>query len=164
MQVEKVGRLEILVASLRSRNDTLATRSMVLLQIEVDGPKTSRAENQRFSLQRDKSGRGQACIWSSEQSENERKSEIQCKKDNSERGDCTRWITRGQCSLGDSCALTHEPKKKGKGKGRFRSLSPTGSPHRTSKGDGKGSGDGGLKGTKNLLLKVRQGKRTDYLV
>ena len=28
MQVEKVGRLEILVASLRSRNDTLATRSM----------------------------------------------------------------------------------------------------------------------------------------
>ena len=48
---------------------------------------------------------------------NERKSEIQCKKkDNSERGDCTRWITRGQCSFGDSCALTHEPKKKGRGK------------------------------------------------
>ena len=86
------------------------------------------------------------------------------KKDNSERGDCTRWITRGQCSFGDSCALTHEPNKKGKGKGRLRSPSPTGSPHRTSNGDGKGSDDGGLKGTQKLAGKSPSGKRTDYLV
>ena len=35
---------------------------------------------------------------------------------------------------------------KGKGEGRPRSLSPTGSPHRNSKGDGKGSDDGSAQG------------------
>ena len=41
--------------------------------------------------------------------------------------------------FGDSCASKHEPNKEGKGKGRPGSPSPTGSTHRNSKGDGKGS-------------------------
>ena len=79
-------------------------------------------------------------------------------KNNSERGDCIRWITKGQCSFGDSCAFKPEPNKKGKGKGRPRSPSPTGSPHRKSKGDGKGSDDGGSKGTPKFSGKRPSGK------
>ena len=62
-------------------------------------------------------------------------------KNNSERGDCIRWTTKNQYSFGEACAFKHAPKKKGKGKGRPRSLVQTGSPHRSSKGDGKGSVD-----------------------
>ena len=50
-------------------------------------------------------------------------------KHNSERGDCCRWITKGQCSCGEACAFKHDPNKKGEGKGRSRSLSPAGSPN-----------------------------------
>ena len=78
-------------------------------------------------------------------------------KNNPKRGDCIRWITKGQCSFGDSCAFKHEPNKKGKRKGRSRSPSPTGSPHRNSEGDGKGSDDGGAKAYRQLAVKeVRQ--------
>ena len=79
-------------------------------------------------------------------------------KHNSETGDCIRWITRGQCSLADSCAFNHDPNKKGKGKGRPRSLSPTGSPHRNSKGDGEGSDDAGAHGTPKFTDKSPSGK------
>ena len=40
--------------------------------------------------------------------------------------------------------------RKSKGKGWLRSPSPTASPHRNSKGDGKGNDDGGAKGTQSL--------------
>ena len=66
-------------------------------------------------------------------------------KNNSDRGDCIRWITEGQCSFGEACAFKHDPNKKGKKKGRPRSPSPTRSPHRNSKGDGKGSDDASAK-------------------
>ena len=56
------------------------------------------------------------------------------------------WIRKGQCSSCSSCAFEHEPIKKGKGKGRLRSLSPTSSPHRNSKGDGKGVDDASATG------------------
>ena len=63
-------------------------------------------------------------------------------KNNSKRGDCIRWTTKGQCSDGEACAFKHDPNKKGKGKGRPRSLSSTGAPRRNSTCDGKGSDDG----------------------
>ena len=81
-------------------------------------------------------------------------------KNNSERGDCIRWTTKGQCSDGEACAFKHDPNKNGKGKGRPRSLSSTGAPHRNSNCDGKGSDDGSA----IRVVKVRQGKQKDYLV
>ena len=54
---------------------------------------------------------------------------------------------KGQCSFGEACASKYDPKKKGSGKGRLHSRFPTGSPHRNSKGDGKGGDDGNAKGT-----------------
>ena len=65
-QLEKLGRIEICDASLRWR-DYMWRPDISLLQIEVDGPKTSRAEHQRFSIQSEKSRRGQTCNRSSEQ-------------------------------------------------------------------------------------------------
>ena len=82
-------------------------------------------------------------------------------KKNSERGDCIRsFSSKGLCSFGEACAFKHYPNKKVKGKGQPRSLSPTGSPHRNSKGDGKGDDDdgkgdddGGAKGTHKFIGK-----------
>ena len=71
-----------------------------------------------------------------------------------------------QCSFGDSCAFKPEPSNRGTGKGRARSLSPPGTPHRNSKGDGKGGAvltEVQPQAHKNLLVKIRQGKRTDHL-
>ena len=42
---------------------------------------------------------------------------------------------------------------RGKGKGRLRSPSPTGSPHRNSKGDGRGSDDGQARGSPKFVGK-----------
>ena len=61
-----VGRIEKRVASLRPRDD-IRRPEVRLLRIEVDGPKTSRADNQGFSFQSEKSRRGQTCNRSSEQ-------------------------------------------------------------------------------------------------
>ena len=70
----------------------------------------------------------------------------------------------------------HEPNIKGKVKGRPCSLSPTGSRHQNSRGDGNFGEDRGAKDTTtfagkipsekstNLLVKVRQGKLTDNVV
>ena len=33
-------------------------------------------------------------------------------KNNSEKGDCIRWTTQGQCLCGHSCAFKHEPKER----------------------------------------------------
>ena len=41
-------------------------------------------------------------------------------KNNTERGDCIRWTTEVQSSLGEACAFKHDPNKKGKGMGRPR--------------------------------------------
>ena len=71
-------------------------------------------------------------------------------KTDSRRGDCIRWTTKGRCSFGEACAFKHDRNKKGKGNGRPRSPSPTGSPHRISKGDGMGGADGGATSTPNL--------------
>ena len=80
-------------------------------------------------------------------------------KNNSERRDCIRWTTKGQCSDGEACAFKHDPNKKGKGKGRPRSPSSTGSPHRNLIGDGKGSDDESA----IRVVKFRQGWQRDYL-
>ena len=85
---------------------------------------------------------------------------------NSKRGDCTRWMTKGQRSFGDSRAFKHEPNKTGKGMGRPRSPFPTGSPHRSQKSDGKSTDDGGAQGTPNFtgqttLYKLQQRKLSE---
>ena len=104
-----------------------------MLQIDVNGPKTSRAENQGFSFQSEKSRRGETCKRSSEQR----------KCDGERQRKCQQQLR--ECR--DSCAFMHEPHKTGKGKKRPRSPSPTGSAHLNSKGVGKGSDDGGATGT-----------------
>ena len=71
---------------------------------------------------------------------------------------CIRWTTKGQCSFGDSCAFKHEPDMNVEGKGRPRSPSPTGSPHRNSKRDGKSGDDGSTKGTPKHTGKSPSGK------
>ena len=79
-------------------------------------------------------------------------------KNKSERRDCTNRTTKSPGSFGEACAFKHEPNKKGKVKGRPRALSPTGSPHRNSKGDGKGSDDGNAKGAPKFTGKSPSGK------
>ena len=72
---------------------------------------------------------------------------------------------KGHCSCGEGYAFKHDTNKKCKGKGRPRSLFRTGSPHWKSKGEGKGSDHGSGRDThQNLLVKVRQGTRTNHLV
>ena len=51
----------------RTRTCDIRRQEVWFLQIEVDGPKTFRTENQRFSLKSEKSRRGQTCNWSSHQ-------------------------------------------------------------------------------------------------
>ena len=67
-------------------------------------------------------------------------------------------ITKCQRSFGEACAFKHDPNKKDTGKGRPLSPSPTGSS------DGKVVITEVRKAHQNLLVKVCQGKRTDYLV
>ena len=62
MKVEEVGRIEMLVASLRSRND-IWRQEILSVQKVIDGPKTSRAEKDGFPLQSEKPRRGQTCNW-----------------------------------------------------------------------------------------------------
>ena len=65
MQIE-IGRVETFVSSLCPR-DNIRPQEIRRLQIEVDGPKTSRTQNQRFTFQSEKPRRGQTCKRSSEQ-------------------------------------------------------------------------------------------------
>ena len=89
-------------------------------------------------------------------SKGKRKEKANTCQNNTERGDSIRWITKRQCSFGDSCAFKHDPNKKGKRKPR--SPIPTGSPHRNSKGDGKGGDGGNVKGTPTFTGKSLSGK------
>ena len=72
----KVGRIEVFVACLRSRNDI--RQELWLLWIWVDGPKTSRAENHGFSLKSENSRQGQTCNWSCEQRTSKRIRQLKC--------------------------------------------------------------------------------------
>ena len=136
MEIEKS--IEKSVASQRSRDD-IRRQDTPRLQIEINGPKTSRAETRNRDEDRHATGaprKGKAKgkgKWNA--------------KNNSESRDCTRWTTKGQCSCAEACAFKHDPNKKGEGKGRPRSLSPTGQPHRNSKRDGKCSDHGSAEGT-----------------
>ena len=85
-------------------------------RLKLMAQKTLQAENRRFSFQSAKSPRGQTCNESSEQKESKTKRQRQC-QNSSVRGDCIRWITKGQCSFGEACAFKHDPNKNGKGNG-----------------------------------------------
>ena len=99
MQVEKVGIIDIFVARLRSKDDDKRYD-----YCRLNGPKTSRAENQGFSFQSEKSRREQTpAIGSPSKGKTKGKGKDNAKT-NSERGDCIRRTTKGQCSFGDSCA------------------------------------------------------------
>ena len=134
----------------------LATGSMII----EDGclwPKDISSNKLKILILGEKSRRGQTCNGSFAQRESERK-KAKNMPNNSGRGDCILWNTKGQCSFGDSCAFKHDPKKKGKGKERPRSPSPTGPPHRNSIGDGKGSDDGFVTDTPKFTGKSPWGK------
>ena len=75
----KVGRIEKCVASLRSR-DCSQRQEIRLLQIEIDGPETSRAETQRFSFENEKSRRRQTNNKRSEQKKSKRKTRRKCQR------------------------------------------------------------------------------------
>ena len=164
MQVEKSERIEILVASLRSK-DNIWRHEVWLLKSAVDGPKTSREETQRFSLQSEKSRRGQTCNWSSEQRETKGKSQINCNKNNSERVDCTRWTTKGQRSFGDAFRVQAGPEQEmqREEKTLVHFLQQF---HRTEtrKVREKVAMTEVRRAHQNSLVKVRQDKRTDDFV
>ena len=153
----KVGIVETCVASLRSRDDT--RRQIWRLQIEVHGPKTSRAENQRFSLQTEKSRRWQTCKRSSEQRKNERKRQIKCRekrlhpRDHKRPGLIWRFVR---------IQAWHEKERQREGVTSFTFSDRFTLPK--FEGDGKGSNDRSAEDTKKILITVRQEKRTDDLV
>ena len=100
-------------------------------------------------VKNEKPRRGQTCSASSTQRKRQRK----CRKQLRDR----RLVTNGRRSFGEACAF-NDPNKKGKGKGRPRSPSPTGSPHRNSKGNATGGDDGSAQGTPKLTVKSPSGK------
>ena len=77
-------------------------------------------------------------------------------KNNSKRGNCIRWTTKGQCSDGEACAFKHDPNKKGKGRDDLIHLLRQVRRTETRK-DGKGSDDGSA-------IRVVKVKQTDYPV
>ena len=134
----KVGRIETIAASLRSRDGNWRPDIWVL-QIEVDGPKKSRAEHQGFTLQSKKSRRGQNCrrsFWARV---------VQKQKAKKMPNTTPREETP---SVAPQKATVHEEKhahssmtraRKAKGRNDLVPFSPAGSLHRNSKGDGKGN-------------------------
>ena len=145
MQVEKSEELKY-VLQVFAQKDDIWRQEVWPLKIVVDGPKTSRAETQRFSLQSERTRRRQTCNWSSEQRENEKKKQINCNKNNSERVDCTRWTTKGQRSFGEAFRVQAWPAQEMQ---REETTLFTFSYNFTHQ---------------NLLVKVRQEKRTDDIV
>ena len=113
--------------------------------------KTTRAENQRFPPQGDKSRRGQTCNRSCER--------IQCQKQLQERRLHPLDHKKGHCPDGEACAFKHDPNKKGKGRDDLVHLLRQVRCTETRK-DGKGSDDGSA----IRVVKVSQGEQTDYLV
>ena len=120
----KVGRVDIFVASPRSRNNI---RRQERLSFMAQRHLEQQINDSYFKARNRDEGRPAMEAPSKGKAKGKGK---ETAKNNSERGDCTPWTTKGQCWFGDSCAFKHEPNKKGKGKGR---------PHRNSKGDRKGS-------------------------
>ena len=84
-------------------------------------------------------------------------------KNNSERGDCIRWITEGQCSFGEACAFKHDPNKKSKREDLVHLLRHV---YRTEtrKVTEKVAMTQVLKTDRKIVVKVRQEKRTYCLV
>ena len=128
----KVGRIEKLAPRVRARDD-IWRQELRLLQIEVDGPKTSQAENQRFSLQSEKPRRAQTCRAKEKRAEKAKKMPTTAPREK------TASVGSRKANVQvESRAFKHDPNKQGRGKGWLSPPSPTGSPHRNSKGDGKG--------------------------
>ena len=142
-----------------AQETTVGDKKCDYCKIEVDGPKTSRAENQGFSCESEKPRRGQTCNGNSDQGKSKRKRQIKCKKTTPREETASVGSRRGQGSWGEACAFKHDPNKKGKGKGRL------GSPHRNSEGGWKGSDDGSAEGAPTFTGKksVRE-KRTANFV
>ena len=108
---------------------------------------TRQAEHRGFLFQSAKSPRGQTCNGSSEQMESKRKRQRQC-QNNSERGTAAVGSQKANVHLEKHARSNMTRTRKAKGTGRPRSPSPTGSPLRNLKGDGKGNYDGSAGGTK----------------
>ena len=93
--------------------------------------------------------RGRTCKRSSEQRKSERKRQRQCQH-TAPREETILVGPRKATKIGAHSSMN---RTRGKGKGRLRSLSPTGSPHRNSKGDGRGSDDGQARGSPKFVGK-----------
>ena len=92
MQVDQSEELKRVFQSLLSTAD-IRRQEIRVFQIEVNGPKTSGAENQGFSFpKREIETRTRPCSRSSERRKSEREGN-QSDRDNSERADSIRWIT-----------------------------------------------------------------------
>ena len=106
---EKLEEMKYLSQVNAQEETTPGDKKVRLLQKEVDGTKTSRAENQMFTFQCEKSRRGLQV-----EVKQKRKHENNAKREEI----ASVGLANSQCSLGDSCAFKHEANKKGKGKGR----------------------------------------------
>ena len=118
VQIEKPARVGICVKSLHSRDDVWR-QEIRLLQVGVIQRHLVRT-HRRFSC---RSGEieieDRPAAGAPSKKKNRRQKAAKMPKTNSNRGDCTRWTTKGQGSLGDACAFMHDPNKKGKGKRRL---------------------------------------------
>ena len=93
MQVEKVGRAGKCVTILRSRGD-IRRQEIRLMQIEVGGPKTSRAEKIEDSHVKARiHDEDRPAIGAPSKGKAEGTGKLHA-KNHTERGDCIRWITK----------------------------------------------------------------------
>ena len=123
------------------------------LQIEVDGPKRSRAKKSRIlkskreiETRTERRAEGKQRKWQNKM------------PNTTPRGHCIRWITKGQrSSSGEACAFKRDKNKKAKGRDHFVHLLRR--VHRTEvrKVTEKVVMTEVLKRHQNLLVKVRQG-------
>ena len=90
MQIDKSEELKYLM-QIYAQETTFGIKKKRLLQIEVDGSKTARAESQGFSFQSEKWTPGQTCNWSSEERNSERKRQNKMRKTRPIEEHCVRW-------------------------------------------------------------------------
>ena len=111
--------------------------------------------NYGFSFQSEKSTRGQTCNGSSDQRKHKRKRQSKCQQPLRERR--LRPLAHKR-PMFNWRSMRSSMTRTRKSKGRPRSPSPTGSLHRNSTGEGKGSTDGSAKGTPKFNGKSPSGK------
>ena len=161
MQIVKVGKVEICVASPRSRDD-IWRQETASMQMKVVGLKTSRAEKKRFSFQSEKSRRGQTSKRNSEPRKVEWKRQTIIPRTTATEETAHVGSRKTKFHLKMRAHSSMSQTRKAKGRSNLAHFHPTGSSHRNSKGDGKGSVAEMQQEHQHSRVKVRQAKQPDY--